>query len=124
MYDLIDLIGRYCEFVTTKSVLVTAFDPAERALLRRALRRQGWEVRVAADGPDTMRALAQEIPAVWVVGDRRAESAAPALIRWVRGAPPAPEIPIVALIPNHHQELTVLCYRAGCDVVVATPLDL
>jgi len=105
-------------------VLVTARERRERELLARALRRGGYQVRLAADGPDVLAAADQCRPAAVVLdwltpGYQGLELCLRLKVRSrLRG------VPVLLIAARGDGEQISEGFQAGADEVVTRPLDV
>lgn len=92
-------------------------------MLSRRLRRQGFDVAIAADGRQAIEACAVDPPDLMLLDLNLPEIDGWTVARRLKADPPCAEIPIIALTAHAAAEDRAKALEAGCDDYHPKPID-
>ncbi len=107
-------------------VLVADDDPLVAELLRTGLRARGWEVTVAADAMQAMRAAVREMPDAIVLDVNMPAGTGLNVLKWLKDTSKVQtaEIPVLVVSGLRDPDLPARVEQLGADEFLPKPVDL
>jgi pilus assembly protein CpaE len=103
-------------------IIVVEADPTSQRLLREVLEGAGYEVAVAPDGPDGLRLLGEERPALILLDVALPSSDGFEVLADIRRDEPS-HTPVIMLTAERDVEQKIKSLRAGADDYLVRPTD-
>lgn len=104
-------------------ILIVEDDPPSRALLRRRLRREGWETCEASDGSGALALLEQESISAVLLDIGLPGMSGIDVLKRIRQNHCASELPIIMVTAFDQEEYLAEAFAAGADDFIDKPVD-
>lgn len=105
-------------------ILIVEDNPLNRDMLMRRLKRQGFDVTCAEDGPQGVAMAQQECPDVILMDIALGEMNGWEATRLIKQQAATAEIPVIALTAHALSSDRVKSFDAGCSDFETKPVDL
>jgi PAS domain S-box-containing protein len=112
------VLARYSRSEGPRRVLVVEDDDAARALIRRALEAEGWEVDEAENGRVAIERLEAREPALVLLDLMMPEMDGFEFLEWLRGGPDPSAVPVVVVTAKELTEEDHLRLNGGVQRIV------
>lgn len=107
-----------------KLAVIVHDEPVWRDKLASMLRRLGFDVATAIDGPSTMRQIAQRRPDVLCVSLRLPRESGYELCELIRRDRSLDHVQVVVIGDRHSPDIVAYAEEAGANAFLARPFDL
>jgi pilus assembly protein CpaE len=110
--------------VARQTILIVDDDRTTRTVVGSSLQRQGYEVRLAGDGQEALRAVADGPPDLIITDVHMPDMDGLELTQRLRRDPRTAQLPIIMLSERTSSEEVLAGYTEGADDYVPKPVDL
>ncbi|HUO29504.1 MAG TPA: EAL domain-containing protein [Bryobacteraceae bacterium] len=106
------------------ALLIVDDEESNRDMLSRRLRRQGFEVRLAEDGPQALAAIQEELPDMVLLDIRMPGMSGMQVLESIRKRYSSTELPVIMVTAESHSASMVEALQTGANDYITKPVDL
>ena len=106
------------------ALLIVDDEDSNRDMLSRRLRRQGFEVRLAEDGPQALSAIQEDLPDMVLLDIRMPGMSGMQVLESIRQRYSSTELPVIMVTAESHSASVVEALQTGANDYITKPVDM